>query len=75
LRGERGVEAVGVAEDADVGGGGAFAEHLGNGVAGDHVDEEEDDCDNEPENREGVEDATDGLGHFSPLQRLKATAS
>ena len=39
---ERSVEAVGVAGGGDIGGGGAFAEHLGDGVSGDQVDQEED---------------------------------
>ena len=56
---ERGVEAVGVAEGGDVGGGGAFAEHLDDGVAGDEMDEEEDDGDDDPEDGEGEEDAAD----------------
>ncbi len=61
LLGEWGVEAVGVAEGVDVGGGGSFAEHLDDGVAGDEVDEEEDDGDHDPEDREGDEDAAEGF--------------
>ena len=60
LLAERGVETVGVAEGGDVGGGGAFAEHLDDGVAGDEMDEEEDDGDDDPEDREGDEDAAEG---------------
>ena len=48
LLAERRVEAVGVAEGGDVGGGGAFAEHLDDGVAGDEVDEQEDDARRRP---------------------------
>ena len=57
---EREVEAIGVAESGDVRGGGAFAEHLDDGVSGDEMDEEEDDGDDDPEDREGDEDAADG---------------
>ena len=42
LLAERRVEAVGVAERGDVGGGGSFAEHLDDGVAGHEVDEQKD---------------------------------
>ncbi len=59
LRVERGVEAVGVAEGGDVGGGGAFAQHLDDGVAGDEMDQEEDDGDYYPEDGEGDGDAAD----------------
>ena len=45
------VEAVGVAEGVDVGGGCAFAEHLDDGVAGDEVDEQEDDARRPPRGR------------------------
>jgi hypothetical protein len=55
------IEAVGVAELGDIGGGCALAEHLDDGVAGDEVDEEEDDGDHDPEDREGDEDAADGM--------------
>ena len=61
LLGEWGVEAVGVAEGVDVGGGGSFAEHLDDGVAGDEVDEQEDDRDDDPEHGQRDEDAADGL--------------
>ena len=61
LGAERGVEAVGVAEGGDVGGGGAFAEHLDDGVAGDEVDEEEDDRDDDPEDGEGERGAAEGF--------------
>jgi hypothetical protein len=62
LRVEREVEAVGVAEGRCVRGGGAFAEHLSDGVSGDEMDEEKDDRDHHPEDWEGDEDAADGLG-------------
>jgi hypothetical protein len=48
LLAERSVEAVGVTEGADVGGGGAFTEHLDDGVAGNEVDEKKDDGDDDP---------------------------
>jgi hypothetical protein len=54
---------MGVAEVGDIGRGGALAEHLDDGVAGDEVDEEEDDRDHHPEDEEGDEDAADGLGN------------
>jgi hypothetical protein len=57
LLAERCVEAVGVAECCDVGGGSSFAEHLDDGVAGYEMDEQEDDGDNNPEYWEGDEDA------------------
>jgi hypothetical protein len=62
LRVEREIEAVGVTEGGDVGRGGSLAEHLDDGVAGNQVDEEEDDRDHNPEDGEGDEDAADGLG-------------
>ena len=58
---ERHVETVGVAERVDVGGGGAFAEHLDDGVAGDEVDEQEDDRDDDPQDGQREEDAAGGL--------------
>ena len=54
---KREVEVVGVAKCRDVGGGGAFAEHLDDGVAGNEVDEEEDNRDDDPEDRKGEENA------------------
>ena len=65
LLGERSVEAVGVAEGGDVGGGGAFAEHLDDGVAGDEVDEQEDDGDDDPEDGQGDEDAAEWVSRRS----------
>jgi hypothetical protein len=50
-----------VTEGIDVGGGGAFAEHLDDGVAGDEVDEQKDDRDDDPQHREGEEDAAERL--------------
>ena len=67
LRCEREVEAVGVAEGGDVGGGGALAEHLDDGVAGDQVDQEKDDGDDQPEDGQRDEDAADGLGEGDQL--------
>jgi hypothetical protein len=65
LLAERSVKAVRVTEGADVGGGGAFAEHLDDGVAGDEVDEEKDDGDDDPEDRESKEDAAEWLPESS----------
>jgi hypothetical protein len=67
LRMDRGVEAIGMAQDRDVGGGGAFAKHLDDGVARNQVDQEEDDGDYDPENRERDEDAADGFGKSDQL--------
>jgi hypothetical protein len=53
LRGERDVEAIGVAEAGDVGGGGAVAQHLDDGVAGDEVDHQENNRDDNPEHGQG----------------------
>ena len=47
-----------MAGGVDVGGGRAFAEHLQDGVAGDEVDEKEDEGDHQPDNGQGVEHAT-----------------
>ncbi len=65
---ERSVEAVGVAEGVDVGGGGAFAEHLDDGVAGDEMDEEEDDGDDDPEDGECEEDAAERASSRAALR-------
>jgi hypothetical protein len=62
LRVERGVEAIGVAQGGDVGGGRALAEHLDDGVAGDEVDQQKDDRDHHPEDGQRDEDAADGFG-------------
>jgi hypothetical protein len=64
LLAQGGVESVGVTESADVGGGGAFAEHLHDGVAGDEMDEKKDDGDDDPEDGKGEEDATERLPEF-----------
>jgi len=50
------VESVGVAEGDDVGGAGTFAEHLLDGVAGDDVDQEKDDGNDQPYDRDGVDE-------------------
>lgn len=42
------IEAERVAELCDLAGGGAFAEHLLDGIAGHDVDHQEDECENEP---------------------------
>ena len=57
LLAKRGIEAVGVAGGGDIGGRRAFAEYLLDGVSRDEVDEEEDEGDDEPDYRQGVEDA------------------
>ncbi len=67
LGGERLVEAVGVAECGDVGGGGTFTEHLGDRVAGDEMDKEEDDGDNKPQNGQGGEKTAKGWGEGHTL--------
>jgi len=48
-----------VAKGVDVGSGGSFAEHLDDGVAGDEVDEEEDNGDDDPEDWKSEEDASE----------------
>ena len=68
LRVERRVEAVGVAEHGDIGGGGAFAEHLDDRVAGDEMDQKKDDRDHDPEDGERDEDTADGFGKSCQLQ-------
>ena len=57
LLAEREVESVGVAGGGQVGGGSAFAEHLGDGVSGDYVDQEKNERDHQPDHWDGVEDA------------------
>jgi hypothetical protein len=42
-----------MAESGEVGGGGAFAEHLFDGIAGDEMDEKEDERDYNPDDGEG----------------------
>ena len=51
LRMQRQVEADLVAKRADVGGGGAFAEHHLDGIAGDKMDEQKDQRHHQPDNR------------------------
>ncbi len=57
------VEAVLVAQGGDVGGGGAFAEHLQDRVAGNEVDEEENQGNHDPDHGEGEEQAGEDLLH------------
>jgi len=71
LRVQREVEAKSVAEDGDVGGGCALAEHLDDGIAGDEMDKEKDDRDHHPEDRESDKDAADGLGETCQLSDLR----
>jgi hypothetical protein len=54
---ERGVEPIGVASGGDVGGRGAFAEHLLDGVSGNQMDEQEDQAHDQPDHWESVEEA------------------
>jgi hypothetical protein len=51
-----------VAKDGDVGGGRAFAEHLDDRIAGNDVDQEEDDRNHNPEDGERDENPADGFG-------------
>jgi hypothetical protein len=67
LLAERGVEAIGVAQGRDIGGGGAFAEHLLDGISGDEMDEEKDKADHQPDDRQGVEDALEESSQWSVL--------
>jgi hypothetical protein len=59
LLAEWAVESVLVAEDFEVGGTGAFAEHLLDRVAWDEVNEEEDEGDDQPEDGDCVEETLD----------------
>jgi hypothetical protein len=73
LLGEGGVESVGVAECGDIGGGSSFAQHLDDGVAGNEMDEKEDDGDDDPKNGKRKQDATEGLPEmalFACFERL-----
>jgi hypothetical protein len=67
LRVEWEVEFEPVLESGDIGGGGAFAEHLDDGVAGNNVDEKKNDRDHDPEDGERDEDAADGFGESCQL--------
>jgi hypothetical protein len=51
------VEPVGMASGGDVRGWRAFAEHLRNGVSGDEVNQQEDETYDQPNYRQGVENA------------------
>ncbi len=55
LLAQRDIEAVGVARGLDVGGGSAFAEHLQDRIAGDEVDQKEDQRDHQPDYRQRVQ--------------------
>lgn len=52
----------------NVGGRGAFAEHLLDRISGDKVNEEEDEADHQPDHRQGVEDALEKSSQFSVLR-------
>jgi hypothetical protein len=55
------IEAVGVPESRDIRGCCAFAEHLHDGVAGNKVDQEKNDGDDDPEDRKSKEDTAERL--------------
>ncbi len=57
LLAERDIESIGVARRLNVSGGRAFAEHLLNGIAGNEVDQQKDGGHDQPDDRQGVEDA------------------
>jgi hypothetical protein len=63
-----------MAEGVDIGGGGSFAKHLDDGVAGDEMDEKEDDGDDDPEDGQGEEDAAQRLPVVSALFRWRRDA-
>lgn len=42
---------------SDIGGRRTFAEHLGDGISGHQMDHQEDEAHDQPDDREGVEDA------------------
>ena len=67
LLAERGVEAVGVAGGSNIRWRRAFAEHLLDGVSGNEVDKQEDQRHDEPDHRQGVEDALEDGLQFSVL--------
>ena len=55
--------------------GGAFAEHLLDGVSGDEVDQQEDGRDYQPDYREGVEDALEKLAGHRVVSRQFSVVS
>src|ERR1700733_7187195 len=57
LLAEWSVETVEMTRGGNVGGRRAFAQHLLNGISGDEGDEQEDKTDDQPDDRQGVEDA------------------
>jgi hypothetical protein len=67
---ERSVEAVGVAQGGDVGGGRTLAKHLDDGVAGNEMDQKKDDRNHNPEDGKRDEDAADGFGESCQLSVL-----
>jgi len=62
------VEAVGVAGGLEVSSCGAFSEHLLDRVAGDEVNEQKDSRDDQPNDRERVEDALEESSQLSGLR-------
>jgi hypothetical protein len=66
------IEVKGVAEVGDIGRGGALAEHLDDGVAGDEMDQQKDDRDHHPQDRKGDKDAANGLGKSCQLSVLSS---
>lgn len=57
LRAQRSIEPIRVAHSDDVGRRRAFPEHLRDGIAGDKMDEQKNDAYDQPDDREGEEDA------------------
>ena len=57
LRAERGVEAVSMADFGDLDGRCAFSEDLLDGVSGNEMNKQEDERDDQPDDRQSVEDA------------------
>ena len=73
------VEAKGVTRRRDVSGQSAFAEHLLDRVAGDQVYEKKDETDDQPDDREGVEDALEkgfqGLNFHSVIPSVASASA
>jgi hypothetical protein len=59
------IEAVGVAGGGDVGGWGAFAEHLRDGISGDQVDHQEDQAYDQPDDGDCIQDALEEAGEHA----------
>ena len=74
LLAQRSVEAVGVASGGDVGGRGAFAEHLRDGISGDEVNQQKDKAHYEPDDRQGVEDALEDSSVSSQVLSCRSSS-